>query len=264
MSTVVYLYDGTNTLELDNECTEIKIGGNTRRYKFIDYLGQSGSQIRGTGSYSNKKIIVTHKEYTEGADTNAWNSRKIDFEKFFTYPVWKPIWLYVVDGEGSVTVRTQVYCTKIPDFRLKFLKVSDNRSFEIVSKSGIFESTSTTTDTLAITGSTEQTDSIVVTGSIEAWPIFSYTPTGSTEDKFRVKLSENYLFELTHTGYFNAGIKVSYDMSTGLLTFGGARVIAGQYLSKGSPFSLPVGTSATYVKCSGAGTFEWSYKARYV
>ena len=260
----VYLYDGTNTLELDSEAVEITIGGNSRRFDFIDYAGQSGSQIRGIGSYSRKKFVVTHKEYAESGDTNAWNSRKTDFESWFTRPVWDTIWLYIVAGEGTPTIRTRVYCTKIPDMVLSYLKFADSRSFEIVSIDGIFESTSSTSDTLAITGSTEQEDTIVVTGTIEASPVFSYTPTGDSETLFRVKTAENYLFEITHPTAFNAGSEIAYDMSTGKLTFGGAQVIAGQYLTKGSPFNLPVGTNTVYITCSGAGTFGWSYNARYI
>ena len=53
-------------------------------------------------------------------------------------------------------------------------------------------------------------------------------------------------------------------MKTGKLTLGGAEVNAADYISAGSEFQILPGSVTSFVKASGAGTFEYSFNQRYI
>lgn len=258
----LYLDDGSSdTLELDEEINELTLGGNKRRFKFLDYAGQSGSAVRGFGSYGKKTFLVTRIDKVESGDITAWNSRRNDFMKFFTVPAYKTIYLYCKDGENSLTLRTRVYTEEIPADKYKNYRISDKRTFKVVSPSGVWESTTASTGSEAIIGSSEQQVSLTNNGILECPITIEFTPTAN-ETEFRVKIFEGY--GIRFSGSFTAGIKISYNMKTGKLTLGGSEVNAAQYIAAGSPFQIPTGSTTAFVKCSGAGTFEYSFNERYI
>jgi hypothetical protein len=260
----IYYIDGagsSNTLNLDNELNELTLGGNKRRFQFLDYAGQSGSALRGIGAYSKKQFIVTRTETIESGDASAWNSKRNDFMKYFTVPSYLDTYLYCQDGEQSKTLRTKVFCEQIPDDKYKNFRISDKRAFKLTSPSGVWENTSSTTGSVAITGSTEQSTSLTNNGILECPMTISFTPTGA-ETSWRIKIFEGY--GIRFGGTFTAGVKYSYNMKTGKLTRGGAEVNAAQFIAAGSPFQLPIGTTTAYIKTSGAGTFEYAYNERYI
>jgi hypothetical protein len=260
----LYFIDGSgssNTLNLDNELNELSLGGSKRRFKFLDYAGQSGSALRGIGSYSKKEFILTRTETAETGDASAWNSKRNDFMKYATVPVYQDLWLYSQNGEQTLTLRTKVYVEQIPADKYKFYRISDKRAFKATSPSGVWESTTATTGTTAITGSTEQQIAITNGGILECPMTISFTPTVS-ETSWRVKIFEGY--GIRFSGTFAAGVQVSYNMKTGKLTVGGAEVSAAQYIAAGSPFQIPSGANTIFFKSSGAGSFAYSFNERYV
>jgi hypothetical protein len=260
----LYYIDGSgssNTLDLDANVTEITLGGNKRRYKFLDYAGQSGAAVRGIGSYSKKTFMVSRVEKAESGDLTAWNSRRNDFMNYFTLPVYTNQWLYLIDGESSLTLRTQVYIEDIPPDKYKYYRISDKRSFKVTSPSGIWENTSSTTGSTAITGSDEQQVAITNSGMIETPLTIAFTPTAAVTE-WRVNIAEGY--GIKFSGTFAASKKVEYNMKTGKLTIDSAEVTAANYINSGSPFLLPRGSNTLYFKASGAGTFEHSYVTRYI
>ena len=259
----LYLADDSSaTLNLDDEVNELTLGGNKRRFKFLDYAGQSGAAVRGFGSYGKKTYLVTRIDKIETGDTTAWNSRRNDFMKHFTTPVYKTQYLYLADGEASITARTQIYTEEIPSDKYKNYRISDKRTFKIISPSGVWENTTATTGSLAITSSTEQTTTITNNGIIECPMTVEFTPTAN-ETEFRIKIAEGY--GIKFGGSFIAGVKISYNMKTGILTIGGSEVNTASYISAGtSPFQIPVGSTIAYIKTSGAGTFEYSFNERYI
>ena len=260
----IWLYlndDSSSTLELDNELNELTLGGNKRRYKFLDYAGQSGAAVRGFGSFGKKTFLATRTETIETGDTWAWNSKRGDFMKHFTVPAYKIQYLYITDGESSITARTRVYVQEIPPDKYKNYRLSEKRTFKIVSPSGVFENTTATTGSQVLADNSEYQVTLTNNGYIECPMTIEYTPTGA-ETEFRVKIAEGYGVRLG--GSFEAGVKVSFDMKTGKLTLGGAEVNAADYISAGSEFQILPGSVTSFVKASGAGTFEYSFNQRYI
>jgi hypothetical protein len=257
-----WLYDGTNTLELDERIVKLSLGGNKRAFSFKNYMGANGASIRGFGEYSTKKFILTRIEKAESGDLSAWNSRRNDFMIWATKARVTDVWLYQKDGENSITMRTKVYFSKIPSDQYDHLLISKERPFELISPSGVWENTTATTDTEAITSSVEQTVSITNNGNIEAPIQCKFTPTGN-ETLFSCYLYNNYGFTLERS-FFTAGQQIIYDTEDNVMTIAGTEVELAQYLTAGSVFNIPTGTFNLYVKCSGPGTFAYSFNQRYI
>jgi hypothetical protein len=255
--------DDSNTLDLDDTVQELTLGGNGRGFSVISYLGANGGSIRGWGSYTAKEFIVSRKEKAETGDGSAWNSRRSDFIKWFTRPRYKNIWLYIRNGEDTFTVRTKVFCEEIPDDKYKFYRISDSRAFKLISPSGVFEDITATTGTEVFATSVIRSEIAVINGgTIDAPAIFSYTPT-ATSVVFKVTLYDNFGFTLTVTD-INSGDKISYNTANGSLTIAGVTRNPAQFLTSGSLFNLQAGESNIYVSASEAGTFDYSFNARYI
>ena len=169
--------------------------------------------------------------------------------------------MYCQDGERSLTLRTKIYVDEIPKDKYKYYRISDKRTFKATSPSGVWESTTATTATTAIVGSTEQQISIANGGILECPMTINFTPTAN-ETEWRVKIFEGY--GIKFTGTFLAGVEISYNLKTGKMTFDGAEVAPGQYITGGSPFQIPSGSNTIYFKASGAGSFTYSFNERYV
>lgn len=257
----LYINDGSSdTLELDEKSNEVVLGGNKRAFKIEEFAASNGGYLRGIGNYSAKEISITRREKAENGDTTAWNSRRHDFEKFFTLPPYKDLYFYMLDGEGTTTVRTKIVPIKLPEDKYKNYRISDDRDYKCKSITGIWESINSSSGTVAITGSAEQNTSVTNDGIVEAKTIFYFTPTAG-ETSWEVKLNEEYGFLIS--GVFNAGEQIEFNMNTGILKINNAITEATSYLTK-SPFLIPPGTSTLYVTCSGAGTFGYQIYERWV
>lgn len=261
-----WLYDGTNTLDIDATVNGLSLGGSKRNFDVIEFAGSNGGSIRGFGNYQPKTIIVTRKERAEGTDATAWNSRRNDLMKWFTRPAYQTIYFYVKDGEASNTLRTRVYCQELDQDSYKYYRVTENeRAFKLISPTGYFENVTANTNALsplAITSNTEQTITFTNNGNIECPLLCQFTPTAN-ETSFQVNLAEGYGFKLEET-YFLAGQEIIYDTSNGGLTINGAAQSPLQFLTAGSIFQIPPGSVTLYITCSGAGSFEYSFNERYI
>jgi hypothetical protein len=92
--------------------------------------------------------------------------------------------------------------------------------------------------------------------------MFSYTPT-ATAVIFRVILYSNFGFTLTVSG-ITSGSKISLDTSNGKLEIAGVVKQLSQFLTSGSVFNIPAGTSTIYVSVDEPGTFEYSFNERFI
>jgi hypothetical protein len=256
-----YLYDNTNTLNLDDRVYEISFGGNKRNFDIVNFASADGGYLRGFGNFSPKKFKIVEREKRDSGDIHFWNSRRDDFIKMFTQPPYIQPYLYAVDGENTSTWRTPVVCEDIGDLSFKNYYVPDNTDITLTGYEGVWTSLTSNSSTLSITSNSEHSFTLTNNGTIECAPTFSFTPTGN-EESFSVKIAEDFGFLLE--GTFTAGVQISYNMSTGVLYIGGAMVSLSQYLSKGSHFKIPNGTNTVYVLCSGAGTFEYEFYERKI
>lgn len=256
-----WISNGTTTLNLDDYVSSLEVGGLKRNFNVEDFAGTNGGYLKGIGNFSPRKLKFQKIERAEGTDGTAFNSRRNDFMAFFLKPFWEDWYFYIKDGEGTSTYRTLCYCTDIDSDKYKYVRISDDKKFEIILPNPVFESTTVNSTNVAITGSNEQTVTITVGGNTDANPIYSFTPTAA-ETSFQVSSSEGWKWRLD--GTFALGVQISFNMGNGELTIGGAVVDLTSYLIAGSPFPLVCGTNTIYVKCSGAGTFNYSYSNRIV
>lgn len=256
-----YLSDGVNTLNLDDNVKEITFGGSKRAFDVIEYATANGGFLRGIGNYQPKIFKLVHVEKIETGDVNFWNSRRNDFIVFFTKAVYNQVYLYLQNGEQTMTVRTQVFCTKIPEDKFDFLHISKSREFELISPTGYWEKTTATTGSESITSSAEQTITLTNNSTIEIAPTFTFTPTNFCSH-IQLKTSEGFLIRVE--GDFEASIPVAINMNNGEMTIDGDVVDLSNYLTQGSPFLIPNGANSIYVKCSTAGTLAYSYYERYI
>jgi len=251
----------TEVLDLDNSVIELEIGGLKRAFNIAEFGGSNGGYFKGFGNISSRKIKLSRIEKAASGDATAFNSDRNDFIKWFTKEAWEEIYFNITDGEGANTYQSEVKCEQIPEDKYKFYKLTDARAFTLLLKDGLFTSISENTDTVAITGSTQQSTTITVGGNIGVWPTFKFTPTAA-ETSFQVSVADGWKFTLT--GTFAAGVQIAYNMQNGEFCIDNAIVNVGAYLTGGSPFPLKVGDNTVYIKCSGAGTFEYSYYDRVV
>lgn len=256
-----YLTDLTTTISLDDNVSQLILGGNKREFSVINFAGSNGGMIKGNGKYSEKTFKLVRREYATGTNVNAWNARRNAFMAMATKPAYTPVYLYVVNGEDNLTFRTRVYFTDIDGDKYKYIKVSDTRDFTFISPEGFYTSTTLTTATTAITTGAEQTIALSNSGIIECPLLCKFTPTGN-ETIFQVILYNNYGFRLE--GNFNAGVQITYNTASGVMTIGGSEVNAKQYLTQGDIFEIPSGSPNIYVGASGPGSFIYEFYARMI
>jgi hypothetical protein len=252
--------DDANTLILDSTAQELTLGGNKRAFKIVEFLGAAGGYVRGFGNVSQKKFIVTRTEKIESGDETAFNSRRFDFTKWFSYPRWKNVWFYVLDGESSITMRTKVYAMQIPEDKYKYYHIATNRSFMLISPKGIFENTTADTGSESITSAVEQAVEVTNDGIWDTPIKLKFTPTAN-ESLFQVRKTDNFSVRLE--GAFAAGDKIIYDTADNSLTIDSIEQNPTQYITRGSVFNIDPGTQDLYVTASGAGLFEWEFSERY-
>jgi hypothetical protein len=255
-----WLSDGTNTLELDLKIQELNLGGNKRNYKISPFAGSAGGELRGFGTVGSKTFRVMRKERVEGSDVTAWNSRRNDFQSWFTRPRDQVIYLYIKNGEGTLTVRTQIFCMQIGNDKYKNYRISDLREFEIVSPKGILENATPTTGSQAVILG-DNTVTINNNGLWETPIIAKYTPTAD-ESKFGARIADSFGFVLNKL-YFNAGELVQYNTGNNSIIIDGDTKKVTQFLTGGGVFNLPPGETDLLVNVSGPGTFSYEFNERY-
>jgi len=260
MSTYFWLDNGSTTIAFDDEVSELEISGNSRDYKAVEITGTDGGTITGYGTYSPKTITISRKE-TKGSAGTAWNTARNTFMSWLTTPATTDLYFYLLSGEGTLTVGGKVYPQKIGGDKYKYYGISETREFTLLLPQGYLENINASTGSSAIADDSEHTVSITNSGLLDVPAVLSFTPTGA-ETMFQCQTADNFGFRLE--GNFSSGVKVSYDTADGSLTIGGVAQNALQYLTAGSVFKLLPGTNSVYVQCSGAGSFDYSFKTRYI
>lgn len=251
----------SNILQLDSNVQEISLGQTKRAYSVDEYIGAPGGMIRGFGNPGPKKFIVSRIEKAESGDYNAWNSRRDDFQKFFSLVTYKQLYFYVRNGEDDTTYYTQVYPTSIGSDAYKYYRISDKRSFELISPKGLFVNAASTTGSQAVQGATTTTVSITNNGTWDCPIQLKYTPS-SNASSFQVMFADGYGVRLYKSDYFLSGEQVVYDTSDNTMTINGNNVNPTQYITGGSVFNVPPGTFDLDVLCSHAGTFAYEFYDR--
>ncbi len=255
-----WLSDDTTTISLGDNVREISIKGSKRAFDVVEFAQSNGGYIRGIGNYEPKEFEISRDDFIQANENMAWNQRRTDFMKWFTKPVYETLYLNMQYSTDSLTIRTRVYPTKIAGDKFKDTwNINNDRSFTLISPSGIWEETTAISTSVAITSTGEQTVYLTNAGMLEVAPIFSFTPSGAGT-LFQVKISEGYGFRLE--GTFST-FKIDYYMSNGDMKINGAIVDVTNYLTAGSPFLFPITATSVFVSAS-SGTFEYSYYKRYI
>lgn len=253
--------EDSNTLALDDNVQELTLGGNKRAFKVIEFAGAAGGFIRGFGTPGPKRLIVKRKEKAEAGDSTAWNSRRNDYQSWFTRSRTNKVWLYIRNGEDTFTIRTRVYATDIGDDKYKFMRITDMRDIVLTMPKGVYENVTATTATVAITSSSTQSIALTNNGLWETPITCKFTPTGD-ESLFSAQIADQYGFQLEKTSFL-AGLEIIYNTGTNALTIDGETESLPQFLTAGGVFNIPAGSSTLNVRCSGPGSFTYEYNERY-
>lgn len=260
-----WLSDSSTTLDLGDNVRVISLGGSEREYTIEKYARSNGGYLKGIGNYSPKKISFSRDDFMENSsELHAWNARRNDFVKWATRESYDDIYLNFYYSTGASTdaivLRTLVYFTELPEDEFdNNWAVNFKRKFGLISPSGIWETTTDITGSTAITSTNEQAVVISNNGTVPCAPTYTFTPDG-TCSVFQVRMAEGYGFRLD--GTFST-VAITYDMDDGTLTIAGAAVDYTNYLTDGTPFNFPAKSTYVYVTAS-SGTFEWSFKQRYI
>lgn len=261
MATQFWLDNGSTTLSFDSNVTDLEIGGSERAYKVTDFAGSNGGYITGFGTYSPKTISISRKEKAESGDATAWNSLRNDFMSWITTPATTELYLYILNGEGTLTTKGRVYPKKIGSDKYKFYMISEMRKFDFILPVGYMQDTSSSSGSEAVVGASESTFTVANDGILDTPSIFTYLPTGA-ETSFQCEIADDFGFRLE--GNFSSGVLISYDTSDGSLEIGGVAQNPNQFLTGGGIFTLAPGSQSVYVTCSGAGTFGYQFYERYI
>lgn len=256
-----WLYDGTNTLDLDATVQELKLGGSKRSYKVAPFAGSAGGFIRGFGTVGSKTFSFSRKEKVEGSDITAWNSRRNDLASWALRSRTENIYLRIRDGENSFTVQTLIYFTEIGVDKYKNYRITDMKEYKMISPKGVLENIVATTGSQAVVEG-DNTVTVVNSGIMECPIKCKFTPTG-IESKFGTRIADQFGFVLEKL-YFSSGLQIVYDTADNRLTIDGESQKVTQFLSSGSVFMLPPGSTDLLVNVSGPGTFAYEFNTRFV
>lgn len=260
MSTM-WLDNGSTTYDIDQNITEVTIGKTKRNFKVENYLGATGGILKGFGTYAPRDIVIMRSERLRTGDITAWNDQRNALIAFLTERPDVTVYFYMRDGEDSINLRTRIYPSEIGADKFKNYSKIEDRSIKLLAPSCVWENANSSSGNEAITGVATQTVNITNNGNVECPAQFGFTPTGA-ETSFKVKLVNSY--EFTLSGTFNAGVRIYYDMDDNKFYQNDIEYQTSQFLTTGSVFMLPTGTSSLEVTCSGAGTFDWIFNERYL
>lgn len=256
-----YLYDGTNTLDLDANFYKVDLGTPKRRYSVAPYAGAHGGHVKGLGLYGARTIKITSRFHNKGGN-NTWNSTRNDLFNYINKMKHENLWFYVKHNDDSTITRVRVYPSPANSEVYNYILVSEPVSFKFLCEYPYFQNTSASSDSESVTDDSQNTFSINNTGKLETSCQFKFTPT-SDESFFQVELANNHGFTLEKTSFL-AGSQIVYDTGNGSLTIGGVEYKTSQFLTSGSVFNLPIGSNNVYVTCSGAGTFAYTFYTRFI
>lgn len=257
-----WLSDNSTHIDLGNNVREITIGGSEREFEIAKFSRSNGGYLKGIGNYSPKKFTLVRDDFMEDSEElTAWNSRRNNFVKWATRESYDDIYMNMSYSTDAITLRTLVYFTDIPDdsFDMNW-GANLKRKYELLAPSGVWETTTEISTSVAITSTNEQAVTITNNGTIPCSPIYTFTPDGACS-VFQVRIAEGYGFRLT--GTFSSGVVIAYNMNSGTLTFDGSVVDYTNYLYDGTPFNFPTKSTYVFVTAS-SGTFEYSFYERYI
>lgn len=259
-----WLSDATTTLDLGDYIHTLNIGGNTRNFSVEQFARSNGGYLKGVGNYSPKEFTFSRDDFIVNStwtDNHAWNIDRNTFMRWFTKPASTYIYLNMNYSSDAITLRTKVYPIELPNDNFsKNWNTDFDRSFKLLSPTGVWESSSNSTASVSITSTAEQEVTFTLKGIIEVNPSFYFTPIANC-GLFQVKVSEGYGFRLE--GTFLAGELLEYNMQNGLFYIAGSETDVTNYLTAGSPFTIPIISTSVFVYAS-SGVFAYSYKERYV
>jgi hypothetical protein len=259
MATHYQLYDGTNTYNLDSNAKVISFGYPGRINNFVQYAGGNGAVYRGFGRYTNRQISITFR-FRE-SPVPIGSSDRQTLVRFLTLPSSTDLWLRRLLSDESTWTKIKVYPQLKANEVYNTMKISDRITINFETEKAFFEAESSTTGSSAISDSTEHNVSITNGGDVDCPLQIKFTPTVN-ETRFKVTNSDGNGIILG--GAFNAGDQVVYDTSDNTMTIAAIDQTPQNYIVNGSPFTIPTGTNDVYVTCSGAGTFAYSFEARYL
>ena len=263
MSDTFWLSDGTNTLILDNEVTQVNLGNVKREFSVKDYIGADGGILTGTGNLKSRKLTISRKEKAEDGDQSAWNSRRTEYLQWFMKNKNEDIYLYIRDGEDSFTVRTLVYCDNVGNEKYKYIKVSDDRDISLVMPAGILENTTVTSYTgfTGLSGFGNISLSPEIGGINDVPGIWSITP-NATLNTAKIWIGESIGF--TIAGPFDVSNEVIYDHRDNTFSIAGVNYSIYNYLQSGGRFVMPAGTDTIYYYFSASVDLELTLYERYI
>lgn len=256
-----YLYDGTNTLNLDTNFFKIDLGTPKRRYEVREYAGAHGGHIKGTGLYEHREIKIEFR-YSNKGGNNTWNSTRNDYFNYINKMKHENLWFYIKHNDDSTITRVRIYPSPYGSEVYNFIEISEKIGYSFFCEKPYFQNILSSTGSQVISDSSQTTVSINNTGKLETSCQFKFTPT-SDETSFQVELANSYAFTLEKIS-FPANSQIIYNTAGGSLTIGGVSYNPIQFLTSGSIFNLPIGLNNVYVTCSGAGTFAYEFYTRFI
>jgi hypothetical protein len=256
-----YLYDGTNTLNLDANMYKVNLGTPRRKYVIRKYAGSHGGKVQGTGLYEPRQIKVETRFSNVGGN-NTWDSNRSDLWAWINRAKQDNLWFYIKHNDDSTITRVRCYPTPSGSEIYSFINVSERFGIRFVCDVPYFEKTTATTGSETVTDSSQNTFTITNGGDLETSCKFKFTPTAD-ETSFQVELASNFGFTLEKVSFL-AGQQIIYDTGNGQLTIAGSEYNPVQILTSGGVFNLAPGSNSVYVTCSGAGTFAYEFSERYI
>jgi len=266
MANQFWLYDETNdeTLNIENNFADVNITGTKRAFKVANSGGSSGGFMLGNGNYNSKTITISRQEWVESGDASAWNSQRDDFTKWITKGKNTILWLYILNGEGTKTIKTRIYPISVGNDKLKNLAIADSRIFTFISPTGIFTNIAQTTAiaTEAIVAGAEHEITISNNGVADCYPIITFVPTTSLSYFYAKKSDGNGLkMGFSET---TAGLPVTINTSTMLASINSNQILTATHIISGGPFTIAPDDKTFYFKSDVAGTLTVTWYERYI
>lgn len=258
---IMWFDNGSTTYDIDENIISVTLGNTARNFRTEPFLGATGGVIKGFGTYSPRTIELSRTERIRTGDITAWNTERNALMGFMSVRPDTTLYFYMRDGENLIDLRSRVYPSEIGAEKFKNYNKIEERTIKLLWPAGVWEDSNSSSGSEEITDSTTQTVSITNSGNVECPVRYGFTPTGA-ETSWKVKLVNSY--EFTLAGTFTAGTALAYDTDDNQFYVNNVEFQTSQFLTSGSIFQLPPGTSSLNVTCSGPGTFTWLFNERYL
>lgn len=254
-----YLDNLSTTYNFDTNVLDIDLGTPKRKYNIEDSAGTHGGIITGLGNYEPRTIKVTKKFSTTSNTT--WDATRTAFMTWINTSVNSTIYFCVKHNDGTTITRTRCYPSPGGSEKFKWIKSNEPWSFEFLCPKPYFENTTASTGSESVVDTTEHTFTVNNTGILDVPAIFTFTPTGA-ETMFQCLIADSFGFRLE--GTFTAAKEISFNMANNSLTIDSISQNLNQFLTSGGIFNLAIGSQSIYVRCSGPGTFGYSFYTRFI